>query len=75
MEGASLGRRLEALVSSLPTTVFVICFTINYMEQINPTQSPDCGKPRLQEEMQQEVRLGPTPVNHNTKRQRQEDVV
>lgn len=45
------------------------------MEQINPTQSPDCGKPELREEMQQEVRHGPTPVNHSTKRQRQEDVV
>lgn len=75
MEGASPGRLLEALVSSLPTAAFVICFTINYMEQINPTQSQDCGKPEVQEEMQQEVRRGPTPVNHNTKRQRQEDVV
>lgn len=45
------------------------------MEQINPTQSPDCGEPELQEEMQQEVRHGPTPVDHSSKRQRQEDVV
>lgn len=47
MEGESPGRLLEALVSSPTTAAFVICFTINYMEQINPTQSPDCVEARV----------------------------